>query len=335
MWQVVGQDRAVSLLQRSLEKGSFAHAYLLVGPPHVGKMTLALSLARALNCEGASAPCGECESCRKIAEGKHADVQIIGLNGNSPGEKAKTEIGIDRIREVQHSSSLPPFEGRCRVFIIDGAEHMSTGAANCLLKTLEEPAGGVFILLTANDRLLPETVVSRCQRLELPPPAAAEVEAALVSLRGVERQRARLFARLCRGCPGWAVLAAGDEEFLRQRAARIDRLVEVVAGDYEERFACAGELAAQFSQDRGLVWEVLDLWRDWWRDLLLVKAGCSDAITNVDRLGTLAEQARGYSLVQIGDFIKSIQATAGNLRQNANPRLALEVMMLSIPGRSR
>jgi DNA polymerase-3 subunit delta' len=234
---------------------------------------------------------------------------------------------------VQHSSSLPPFEGRCRVFVIDGAEHLSTEAANCLLKTLEEPVGGVFILLTTNDRLLPATVVSRCQRLELTPMTAAEVETALDSRWGIDRQRARLLARLCRGCPGWAVEAAGDEGLLRQRAERIDRLIEVSAGDYEERFAYAGELAAQFSQNRGLVWEVLDLWLCWWRDLLLVKAGCSDVITNVDMLGTLADQARGYSLMQIGDFIKSIQATRGYLRQNANPRLALEVLMLNIPGR--
>ena len=335
MWQTVGQSRAVSLFQRSLETGTLAHAYLLVGPPHVGKMTLALNLAQALNCESAETPCGECASCQKIVQGKHADVQVIGLNGNSAESKSRAEIGIDQIREVQHSSSLPPFEGRCRVFVIDGAEHMSTEAANCLLKTLEEPVGGVFILLTTNDQLLPATVVSRCQRLELPPLAAAEVGAALGTRWGIDRKQASLLARLCRGCLGWAVSAAGDEGLLKQRAGRVDRLVEISTGDYEERFAYAGELAAQFSQNRGLVWEVLDLWLDWWRDLLLVKVGCSDAITNVDMLGTLADQSRNYSLVQIGDFVKSTQATRGYLRQNANPRLALEVMMLNIPGRGK
>ena len=70
VWQVKGQDRAVSLLKRSLETDSLAHAYLFVGPAHVGKMTLALNLAQALNCEAAEPPCGECNSCRKIAAGK-------------------------------------------------------------------------------------------------------------------------------------------------------------------------------------------------------------------------------------------------------------------------
>jgi DNA polymerase-3 subunit delta' len=167
MWQIIGQDRILSSLRRGLEGGTLAHAYLLVGPPHVGKMTLARDLARAVNCGEAGPPCGECAACQKISVGKHADVQMIGLYGGAEA-RSRTEIGIDQIREVQHAASLPPFEGKCRVFIIDGAEYLSTEAANSLLKTLEEPAASVvFVLLTTSDRRLPATVVSRCQRLEL------------------------------------------------------------------------------------------------------------------------------------------------------------------------
>lgn len=332
MWQVVGQNRAVSLLQRSLERGALAHAYLFVGPRHVGKMTLALNLAQALNCEAAEPPCGECASCQKIALAKHADVQIIGLvnDANSAEAKPRVEIGIDQIRQMQHSSSLPPFEGKYKVFIIDGAELLSIEAANCLLKTLEEPVGRViFILLTTNDRLLPATVISRCQRLELPPLAATEVEAAL-NKRGVEPQKAKLLARLSRGCLGWALSAAVDDG-LQQRAEMMDRLLDIINADYEERFAYAAQLVAQFNKSRGLVQEILDLWLDWWRDLLLVKVGGSDTITNIDRLPTLVEMVRGYNLAQIRAFINSIQAAGEQLRQNANPRLVLEVLMLEIP----
>ncbi len=337
MWQVVGQTRAVSLLQRSLEREAVAHAYLLIGPAHVGKMTLALNLAMALNCEASEPPCGVCDSCQKIALAKHADVQIIGLtrDGNS-AEKPQVEISIDQIRQMQHSASLPPFEGRYKVFIIDGAELLSHEAANCLLKTLEEPVGKViFILLTTNERLLPATVISRCQRLELPPLAATEVEATLNSHWGVEPPRAKLLARLCHGCLGWALSAAHNGGLLEQRAQRMDRLLNVIEADCEERFAYATQLAAQFSQNRGLVQEILDLWLDYWRDLLLIKAGCGDTITNADMLATLVDQARGYSLVQIKSFINSLQAAEEQLRQNANPRLVLEVLMLNIPRRGR
>ena len=334
MWQVVGQDKAVSLLQRSLETGTLAHAYLFVGPPHVGKMTLALNLAQALNCQSVERPCGECASCQKIASANHADVQVIGLtqNDNSAEAKLRTEIGIDQIRQLQHSASLPPFEGGYKVFIIEGAEFLSIEAANCLLKTLEEPGDKVvFMLLTTNVGFLPATVTSRCQRLELTPLAAAQAESVLNSHWGIEPARAGLLSRLSHGCLGWALSAASDNSLLQQREEEMDRLLGVIRADYEERFTFVARLATHFSQNRGPVYDMLNLWLDYWRDLLLVKTGCHDIIINIDRLSALVEMARGYTLSQIKDFIESLRLAGEHLRQNANPQLVLEVLMLDMP----
>jgi len=338
MWQVVGQSRVVSLLQRSLEKGVLAHAYLFIGPPHVGKMTLALNLAQALNCEGADKPCGQCLSCQKIAQSKYADVQIIGLDYTSEANevKTRTEIGIDQIRQVQHSASLPPFEGKYKIFIIDGAELLSIEAANCLLKTLEEPVGRVvFLLLTTSPGLLPDTVVSRCQQLELLPLSSDEVENALTSQWGIEPQKAKLLSRLCHGCLGWALSAALGDEMLKQYCERRDNLLDIINAGYEERFTYVAQLAAQFSQRRGFVQEVLNIWLDFWRDLLLIKADFAEAITNVDIEKTLTDLAIGFSLAEIRAFIRGIQAAKQQLKQNANPRLVLEGLMLNMPERKR
>ncbi|HEY98014.1 MAG TPA: DNA polymerase III subunit delta' [Dehalococcoidia bacterium] len=335
MWQVIGQKRAVSLLQNGIDTGRLAHAYLLVGPAHVGKMTLAVNLAQALNCESGDRPCLECSACRKIASGTHADVQVIGLASNGDGAGTKL-IGIDRIKQLQHTANLPPFEGKRKVFIIDGAELLSIEAANCLLKTLEEPMDDVtFILLTTNDRLLPETVVSRCQHLELRPLAAAEIETALVEKHNIEVERARLLAGISRGCPGWALAAAEDGSLLQQHEEMINQLVKILGADYEERFAFVVQTTALFAQNRATVYDMLDLWSNFWRDLMLVKMSCASLITNIDKKDEIVKIAERYRLSEVNTVIRSIQAASEQLKQNANIRLALEVLMLDIPGKER
>jgi len=331
MWQVIGQPRTVSLLQRSLEAGSLAHAYLLVGPPHIGKMTLAVNLAQALNCEGDAPPCGQCPPCLKIAAGNHADVQVIGLSRDEDNAEAKL-ISIEQIKDLQHDASLPPFEGRHKVFIIEGAELLSIEAANRLLKTLEEPNEKVtFILLTINERLLPATVVSRCQRLELPPLPIEEAAAQLEKANGLDPEQARRLAGFSHGCPGWALAALRDEGLLQQRNEELDEIAGVIKAASDARFAYAARLATRFGQNRGAVYDTLELWLDYYRDLMLLSLGRDDLLTNIDRRDELVRLAQGFTLSQIKAFIETIQATARELRQNVNARLALEVMMLDIP----
>jgi DNA polymerase III subunit delta' len=332
MWQVIGQERTVSLLQHGLASGKLAHAYLLTGPAHVGKMTLAKNLAQALNCESADRPCLKCPPCVKIGEMRHADVQVIGLQKGDDSESKN--ISIDQVKDMQHSANLPPFEGKHKVFIIDDAGLLSLDAANRLLKTLEEPVENVtFILLTVNDKMLPLTVISRCQRLELAPMSLAAETAALMTKQGLELQRARLLAGLSHGCPEWALAAINDDSLIQQRNEELDKMLEAMKADYEVRFAYAAKLATRFSQDRGSVYRVLDLWRDFWRDVMLQKLGCDDMIINVDRKAELAEMAGGYRLDQVNAFIGAVQSAGEQLRQNANARLALEVLMLDIPSR--
>src|SRR4030042_1503083 len=245
MWQTIGQPKALALLEHSLQTGELAHAYLIVGAPQIGKMTLASDLAKAVNCQGKEPPCGEGQPCRRIADGKHADITVIGLNSaKDSGEvRTKVEISMEYMRELQHSASLPPYEGKCKVFIIDGAEYLSTEASNCLLKTIEEPPPHIMILLlTAEETRLLPTVVSRCQRIELKPMPSNEIEMILIESHGVDCDRARLLAGLSQGCLGWALRVSTDDSYLAQRTQRLTEMFSLIDAGWEERFSYAAKL---------------------------------------------------------------------------------------------
>lgn len=338
MWTIIGHEKAVALLRRSLEKGMVAHAYFFVGPAHVGKMTLAVNLAQALNCTGTDPPCGTCDSCRRIAEAKHADVQVTELqHGDESGEAtSRTRISVEQIDQILHSVNLPPFEGKRKVFVIDGAEHLSIGAANRMLKTLEEPVSNVvFILLTVTEAMVPLTVISRCQRIELFPLPIETVEQALVSRWGADPEKARLLARLSAGCLGEAVAMVKDAALQQQRSDWLDEWLDVMEGDFDARFSVAARLTERYSQNRETLQQKLTLLLDWWRDILLVKTGNADAVVNIDREDRLKEVAAAYSLTQIRGFIRRIESVLTQLRQNVSPQLALEVLMLNMPERAK
>jgi DNA polymerase-3 subunit delta' len=325
MWQVIGQDKILSLLDYGLRTDAIAHAYLLVGPRHVGKGTLAINLAQALNCDGPELPCGQCRSCQRILEGKHADVTPIGLD-------SRTEIGIDDIRGLQRLANLPPYEGKCKVFIIDDAEYLSTEAANSLLKILEEPPPRVvWLLLAAEEEHLLPTIISRCQRLELRPVPSDRIQEVLVNSYNVDANKAKLLTQLCHGRLGWAVCALAKDDILEQRSQRIDKLVSLLTASLEQRFAYAQELASQFSQNRRAGAEMVELWFDWWRDLMLIKGGCREGIINVDYGMALEEQAGGLNLTEIKEFLANLGLLQEGLSKNVNPRLASEWLMLNLP----
>ncbi len=334
MWQTIGHPKALALLEHSLQTGELAHAYLLIGAPHIGKMTLAFDLAQAVNCQGNEPPCGECQSCRRIANGKHADIAIIGLNSAKDSGEVRTrvEISIDDIRELQHSASLPPYEGKCKVFIIDGAEYLSTEAANCLLKTIEEPPPHIMILLlTAEElRLLP-TVVSRCQRIELKPISSEETEKILIESHGVDSDRARLLARLSQGCLGWALRVSVDDSYLAQRTQRLTEMFSLLGAGWEERFS----YAAKLGNERKSAEEAIKLWLVWWRDVMLTKCGCKHTTTNVDYISKLEKWAQVLSLLEIRNFIDSLRQSLNQIAVNANLRLVFEILMLNMPKKER
>ena len=333
MWRTVGHERAVDFLRRGLEQGRVSHAYLIVGPGRVGKMSLALDLARALNCERETRPCTECEQCLRITRGVHADVKTVkrGTGDESNGRR-RISIGIDQVRETTREASLKPFEGGYRVFIFDGAEHLTDEASNSLLKTLEEPPDQVvLVLLAASPELLLSTIVSRCQLLELRSLPRELVAREVQTRFGLDTDAAAEIARLSAGSLGWAIEAATEPGVLEALNGKLDSVERLVRGGLEERFAYAASMARAFARDREAVVQELHIWVRWWRDMLVLKEGLDDRVTNSSRTAALRSMADPLSTDQIASAVAALLATVENLGRNANPRLALEGLMLDLP----
>ncbi|MFH1369412.1 MAG: DNA polymerase III subunit delta' [Elusimicrobiota bacterium] len=187
---IINQQKAKDITIGQLKSGRVPHAYLFLGQEGVGRKKFALELAKILNCaanvsaqdgiQNTGGACGHCPSCSKIDRGLHPDVQLVNFEWqanleNKDVEKQKS-IKINTIREVQKGVSLKPSEGKWKVYIIEPAEKITLDAANCLLKTLEEPPKWTLLILLARNREnLPATVVSRTQIIPFTPLKETEV----------------------------------------------------------------------------------------------------------------------------------------------------------------
>ncbi len=320
-WPVVGHHWAVSRLSRAVEDGRLGHAYLITGPARVGKTTLARALAMAINCTGQPRPCGRCRACVRIASDTHVDVRVVSPEGD--------RLKIDQVRELQRELSLSPVEARMRVAILDDFDRATGEAMNALLKTLEEPASSVVLIVIAPEaELLLPTIVSRCQVVALRPLTIGQVRAALIERWGVEASRADLLAHLSGGRLGWAVTAAQDGSMLEKRAARLDELQRLLSASRVERFAYAEALA----RNADAVRQAIDTWRTWWRDVMLTAAGGNAEITNLDRREEIAALAARLDVQRARAAAEACSRALWQLDRNATPRLVVEVMLLQLPG---
>ncbi len=154
---VCGQDTIVTILKNSIKSGKINHAYLFAGPRGTGKTSVAKIFAKIVNCENLvnCIPCNKCTSCTQVNNGDIIEIDAASNNG------------VDEIRELRNNVNLVPSYGKYKVYIIDEVHMLTTGAFNALLKTLEEPpAHIIFILATTDPHKIPETILSRCQRLD-------------------------------------------------------------------------------------------------------------------------------------------------------------------------
>lgn len=342
-WDMIGHEWAVDYLRRSIEAGRAAHAYIISGPEGIGKNLLALRFAQTLNCKlGGPDPCLSCRHCKRIASGSHPDVRVTGLQTQAAilglkeeqAEKQKV-LRVELIRSFQGDITLRPYEARRRILILQDAEKLSEQASNALLKTLEEPPPYATLILIANSGgdLLP-TVTSRCQALKLRPLARQQVAQALMERKNLAEPDAKLLAAWSGGRLGWAMQMVDRPEELEARQEQLDHLIELPSKGRASAFRWAEECAKEYrAGQQQSVFATLELWQSWWRDVLLTIADCRDAVTHIDRQDQLDAIARRAKLPEIHAFISRLSAAATHLRENANPQLVFEHVVLHLPSR--
>ncbi len=246
--EVVGQPDAVGTLTSAVRAarraaagepdigGAMTHAWLFTGPPGSGRSVVARAFAAALQCTDPEQPgCGECSACRTTEGGTHADVRVVAPEGLS--------ISVSEMRSLVQASARRPATGQWRVVLIEDADRLTEGAANALLKVVEEPpARTVFLLCAPSDH--PEdvsvTIRSRCRLVHLRTPLPGAIAEVLHERDRVDSERARWAASVCGGHIGRARRLATDQQ-ARERREQVLR-IPARLGRFSEVFAASGEL---------------------------------------------------------------------------------------------
>ena len=327
-WNVVGHTWAIRALQRDLALGRPAHAYLFAGPAGIGKRTLALAFAQALNCAAPPAPgeaCGACRPCRQIAARTHPDLFV--LLPQEPGKPIKVEAA----REMMHMLALSPLELQWRVGLLANFDQATSSTANALLKTLEEPPASVILLLTAEsaETLLP-TIVSPCRVITLRTLPRPEVEAALTDRWHVPPDRAKLLAHLSGGRLGWALREVEEQGASQARRDTLDAWRSVFTSSRAKRFEQVARLTKEGDEEQALR-RTLEMWQSLTHALLLAGIDSQAPLTNLDFADEIRALAASIPAAPARRWLAALQRVERGLERNLNLRLALEAALLEAP----
>lgn len=309
---VIGHQRILEFLKRSIKNKRLAHAYLFIGPARLGKRRAALEFIRMLNGQ-------------EIEQAIHPDILIIEPETiEKNGIKKELEIGIDQAKNIQHQINLSPYRAPYKIVLIDKAEKMTAEASNCLLKILEEPpAQSIFILITAEPQLILPTIVSRCQLVKFLPVRESEIEKGIKDFGHEASPELKRIIRLANGRPELAIQYLENPELLENQNKIINQLEKLLRADLNERYQYIEGIAKDVPQAR----QILNCWLFWFRDLLLLTIGCPDLVINLQ----VSKYSDCYSLLKLKNIIQAIKKTDWLLANSSiNARLALEVLMLEL-----
>jgi len=340
-WPIVGHQDIKKYLSAVLSGRQPSQAYLFYGADGVGKKAVAELFAQALICEKYNAyslgevlpteafvPCGVCANCQQFQKGVFPDFyRLVRENNPKTGEK-RGNLTVDQIREVQGQSKHRSFNQGYKVFIIEEAETLKKEAANCLLKTLEEPAGQtVFILISsAREALLP-TILSRCQSLHFLPVQKKELYDYLLKL-GADRDLAKDLAQISVGRASVAINYFHNKEVWQERVLENKAWLELLGQSQAKQFQSIEAFVKNNNSD-DLLLKKLDELALIVRDLLILKINPRAEALQF-KMDLLVENLLAtHDEIYWCNLLKKIPKTKSLIKQNITPKLALENLIIN------
>lgn len=324
---IVGQERAIKILTKSLKENKISSSYIFVGREGTGKKLTAIEFTKAVNCLNLNKDleaCEDCQSCSEISKQRSPDLKII--------EPIKNSIKIEQIREMRKEIGLKPFKNRKKIYIIDKAERMTIEASNCLLKTIEEPPYYAIIILICSkiDPILP-TIVSRCQIINFGLISSYKIKEFLLNKnKNIEKEKAEIISKLAQGSIGSALKLLSAEEYFIRREEVLDYLSTISPGKYgDDIFTKVEKMVSEIDR----VEEILEMIKLWYRDILIIKnTGDQKYIANCDKLEILEEKSKIYSQEILIDILDYLEKVEEYLIKNVNKRLIFERLYIKMVG---
>ena len=322
--KIIDQTKAKELLLRAVSQNRMSHAFLFKGPVGVGKKTLAHTFAAYINCHQPEnqEPCGSCPSCRKFHSGNHPDFMLIEPEG--------TAIKISQVRELIKALAFPPFEAKYRIVLLADIHTMRREAANSLLKTLEEPPSDTILILTGDEASdILSTIVSRCQVIPFFPLPYDQVASALAQ-ENISPENAATLAAVAEGSLGRARLLH-KKDLLRLRGEIIETLsMSKLEQNKPATIQTIYQLAEKATKQKEDLFELLELVKTWFHDLILQMNGAGNKIINHDLSLTFENGGKHWNFEDLSNKLQLISLAQKQLNRNCNPTAVCEVLFFSL-----
>ncbi len=329
-FQIVGHEKIVKQLEKTIVKDKVSHAYLFVGEKGIGKKTVARYFAAAIQCTGdfdeegrriTGRPCGQCRSCRLAFSYNHPDIRQL--------EYEKRQAGVDELREQYvNDASVLPYMGNRKVYIIKDVHLMQAAAMNACLKTVEEPPEYVVTILIADNlqTILP-TIISRCVNINFYPLDIETVSRYLMEKKEVPDYAAKLAAAFSQGSPEKAVKIAMSEEFTTKK----DELVKILRRIDDVKPYDLMVYAKNYGSDKEFFDDFLWISRCWFKDVLMLKATSDlNRVLFKEEYKYLKKQANVKSFEELEKINAGIDKAAERFKANVSQETILELLLLTM-----